>query len=101
MKRALVGNAADPEQVKEAEQKEKRGRDLELDDMATILSMPQGRRFIWRYLEACGVFRTSFTGDNATFYNEGQRNVGLRLLADVNEAAPESYALMLQESRRE
>lgn len=92
-------NAADKGQVKEQENKERRGRERELGDIRWILSSPQGRRFFWRYLGECGVFKTSFTGSSQTFFNEGQRNVGLMLLADLNEAQPDAYVTMMKEAK--
>jgi hypothetical protein len=69
-------------------------------DVAMLLSTRPGRRFIWRYLETCGVFRTSFDNSGSvTAYNEGRREIGLRMLADVNEAAPDQYLVMLRESK--
>lgn len=95
----VVKNAADKNQVKEAEGKVKRTRERELNDVRMVLSTLQGRRFVWRYLSECGVFRTSFTGNSQTFFNEGERNIGLKILADVNEAAPEAYLTMMNESK--
>lgn len=94
-------NAADAGQVNEAGHKEKRGRDLELADVRFLLASPQGRRFIWRYLETCGMNKISFTGDpNWAVFNEGGRNVGLKLQADINEAEPEAYIKMLAEAKK-
>lgn len=87
-------NAADEQQISNAKQKEKLGRERELNDLKFLLSSEQGRRFVWRYLELCGVFKSSFTGSSETFFLEGQRNIGLKLLADVMEADPESYIKM-------
>ena len=100
-KKALVGNAADEEQVKEAKKKEKRGRERDLEDLGVVLSGPAGRRFVWRYLGACGVFKTSMTGDSYTYFNEGRRDVGLQLLADVMEADPNAYLLMTKEAKQD
>lgn len=100
--KSLVKNAADPEQVKEAEEKEKSGRDKELDDTYTVLASPQGRRFFYRYLVKCGIFETSFS-ENAhrTYFLEGQRNVGLALLSDMNETRPDAYAQMMKENTQQ
>lgn len=61
------------------------------------MSDKRGRRAIWRLLDITGIYRTSFTGNSTTFFNEGARNVGLQFLADVNEACPERYLEMLKE----
>jgi len=96
---SVVKNAADPQQVKEAAGKEKRVREHELNDIREVVNSAGGRRFVWRYLEICGVFRSSFTGNNTTFFNEGHRNVGLKLLADLMEGCPERYIQMMTENK--
>src|SRR5687767_10645516 len=98
----LVTNAANEGQVNEAEKKVKFGRDRDLSDVSAILATLHGRRFIWRYLTECRVFETSFNNsESITYFNEGMRNIGLKLLADVNEASPDAYLQMLKESKKE
>lgn len=97
----LVKNAADAEQVKEAGIKEKFGRKQELNDVYNILAIPSGRRWVWRVLSDCGVFKSSFTGNSTTFFNEGRRDIGLRILADVMEANPDAYVQMAKEAQGE
>lgn len=92
-------NAADEQQLADSKKRNKAGRDQELDDLRTVLGTPQGRRFYWRTLGECGIYRTSYTGSsNSTCFNEGKREIGLRLMADLMEAAPEKYILMQQEA---
>jgi hypothetical protein len=95
----FVKNAADESQVKGAEGKGKRKREQELEDIRSVLATRQGRRFFWRTLIMCHVFETSFTGNSQTFFNEGERNIGLKLFADLNESDPEAYLKMLRESK--
>jgi len=71
----------------------------EAADFKWIVSNKRGRRFVWSLLEKAGVFRSSFTGNSATFFNEGQRNIGLAVLAMVHEHAPDAYTLMLSEHK--
>lgn len=99
--KSFVKNAANQEQVQQAEGKVRKTREGELLDMKWILSEPMGRRFLWRYLDICGVFRSSFTGSSDTFFREGERNIGLKLLADINESHPEAYLLMMKEAKGE
>lgn len=101
MSKPYVKNAADSDQVRQAGEKEERGRERDLNDMRTVLSTLSGRRVVWRYLTFCKVFESSFTGNSTTFFNEGMRNVGLALLADIHEAEPQAYLLMMQESKRD
>ena len=98
----LVSDASDEGQVRHAERKFKHSREVELNDLCFVLGSIQGRRFVWRYLEECGVMRTSFNGEltHSTAFAEGSRNVGLKMLADVNEALPSAYLQMVEESKR-
>lgn len=99
-----VKNAANSNQVKSAKSKAKLSRERELKDILRLAESLDGEkflRFLWRYLGLCGVFRTSFTGKDDTFFLEGQRNIGLQLLADVNEADPQIYVRMIELGRRE
>lgn len=94
-----MANAANENQVKEASLKERDKQRTREDDIKFLLSTVQGRRFFFDYIDFCGVFKCVFTGNSTTYFNEGQRNVGLRLLDDMNRVAPEAYALMMKENR--
>lgn len=100
-KKAEVANAADEKQVKKAAWKARDRQRKELEDVAFILSTPEGRRFFWRYLEKCGIFKSSFSehSSHLTSFMEGERSIGLQLMADMNEADPEAYAVMQRENR--
>lgn len=56
--------------------------------MRKVMSGAAGQRFLWWLLEQTHVFQTSFTGNSATFFMEGERNVGLKLFALCMEADP-------------
>lgn len=84
----------------DVEQARKLERDQEKADFAWLMSDKRGRRFIWRMLENTGVYRSSFTGNSETFFREGARNVGLKLISDIHEFAPDAYPLMLEEQRK-
>jgi hypothetical protein len=70
-------------------------------DTKWLMGSEAGRRVVWELLEFAGVFRTSPTMDNWTFFNEGQRNVGLKLLGRIQAHCPDEYALMIKEHRDE
>lgn len=91
-------NAADEREVTEATRKERDKQKTKDEDIRFVLSTVQGRRFFYDYIVFCGVFKTTFTGNSETFFKEGQRNVGLRLLEDMNRVSPEAYALMMKEN---
>jgi len=93
-----VRNAADRKQIKKAKQAERARLERERNEDLAVWSTVAGRAYTRRLLAECGVFRTSMAADpHWTAYNEGGRNVGLRLLARMTENAPELYALMERE----
>jgi len=94
-----VFNAADPAAVDKKTRKADRVENRRLAAFKTVMASREGRRYVWWLLEQTGVFRSSFTGNSTTFFNEGQRNVGLMLVADINAAAPELYIVMLDEAK--
>jgi hypothetical protein len=94
-------NASDESQVKDRKRKDERLRDIELADVKKIMGSYEGRRFMWRLLDRAGVFRTSFTGNSTTFFNEGMRNIGLIVLADVMAACADQYVVMMNESKED
>ena len=94
-------NAADPEAVGQKKRKADRSENARLNAFKAVMNTRDGRRTIWWLLEQCGVFRSSFTGTESTFFNEGQRNVGLILIADINAICPEQYLVMLTEAKED
>lgn len=89
--RSLVDNSADAQQVKKARKAEKGQREQQIREMQQVLATPQGKRVLWRLLERCGVYKTSISTDPyATYYNEGERNIGLYVMAEINEANPQA-----------
>lgn len=100
-------NDFDPTDIRAQEQakEEKRTRDkldadTEASDLVAQMSDQRGRRFVWRILEQAGVFRTSFNTNSMTMaFNEGQRNIGLRLLGLIHEHCPLSYQTMVEEQK--
>lgn len=89
----------------EAQEKARQKRELEqastdrmdAEDIKWLMSDKRGRRIMWRLLEKTGVYRTSMTGDNYTFFNEGARNIGLDYILSVNANAPGQYDKMVTE----
>jgi len=82
-----------------ASQQQNTARKTELEDIRWLMGHKQGRRFASRLLDKAGVYRTSFTGNSETFFREGMRNIGLFVLSEVMEVAPENFAKMLEEQK--
>lgn len=64
-----------------------------------VLADRRGRDWLWSLLEHCRIYETSFTGDSATFFNEGMRNVGLKVMTQIAAADPEALVTMMTENR--
>lgn len=103
MKRDLVGNAADEEQLDNATRVTQSRAQQEKADILKVMSTAEGRREYWRLLEQCGISQTSFTGEAplTMAFHEGQRNMGLYLQARLVKHAPSLYLQMRDEASRE
>lgn len=80
---------------------EVRARAREIDRQNAILfvlSGAQGRKAMWDLLSHCGVFGASFDRDPGKMaFNEGRRDVGIWLLAQLEGEHPGAYAAMRAE----
>lgn len=79
-----------------------RQRDLD-ESIKAFMSHKAGRAWVWDHLSACGLYRASVrAGDpHMTYFHEGERNVGLRLLAQLQRTCPDLYATMTKENTDE
>lgn len=68
-------------------------------DFKWLMASRQGRRIVWRLLEQAGVFRLSFSQNSMQMaFNEGGRNYGNKMLAQVHTLCPELYPVMVREA---
>lgn len=74
-------------------------KDRNISDLQSVLKMPQGRRVLWRILQAAQVQQHGFVpGDAyATAFHCGQRSIGLFLLDEIEQARAGSYVQMRSE----
>lgn len=64
-----------------------------------VLSTERGRMVIWSILSHCHVFESTYTGNAASNFLEGERNVGLHILNDhVFPNDPMLLTQMMQEA---
>lgn len=69
-----------------------------VDDLRSVMGTPQGRRFMWALLGECGLFRSSYHPSALIHFNEGQRSIGLSLMARVTAECPDLYLTMQGEA---
>jgi hypothetical protein len=98
--KSAVKNAADPRQVEEGAQREKRDRERELEDMAVVMSTMHGRRFLWRVINGLCHYDTNDAQHSGsfTYFSLGERNIGRIVKADAYLASHEKYQLMEREN---
>lgn len=98
---ALVGNAADPHQVRRGRRVEAQREAQYRGALGEVLKSREGRFVIWSLLERAGLYRTSLQVDpHQTYALEGRRNFGLELLEAVQNTDHKSYLLMEREARQ-
>ena len=82
--------------------RERLDREAEEGDIRWLMGSKRGRRLVWRLLDRAGVFRLSFNSNSMTMaFNEGMRNEGLRILAQVHALCPELYPTMVKEANEQ
>jgi hypothetical protein len=67
-------------------------------DLRAVMDLPAGRRFMWRTLAATGLYRSSYHPSALIHFNEGQRSIGLTLLAEITAHCPDQYLKMQAEA---
>lgn len=91
-------NASNEQHVKDAEKKEKQVRDRDKRELAHLMQNVQFRRFLWRYMGACGLYRSSAEPSGSmTYFNEGKRIIGLTMQKEAIEANQSAYLQMIKE----
>jgi hypothetical protein len=84
----------DPVEAKRAERVE--------DAIKSVMAYRVGRRFVWALLSECGLLRTSFTGEALSMaFNEGQRNVAIRLMDQLDAICPDLVLTMTKEAKED
>ena len=63
-----------------------------------VLKTPEGRQVLWDVMSMCHLYSLSMTGNSNTFFREGERNVGLRVLGRILEADPGAYPELMKEN---
>lgn len=64
-----------------------------------MMSGSQGRKFIWRLLQSCGIGESSFnTNGSLMSFAEGRKSVGYGIEKQLKTVAPKGYLTMLEEN---
>lgn len=99
MTRALVDNASDPQQVEQGKRTERMAQKDQDARWGRLLDSYDGRAVLWEVMGWSQPYRTTFVADPyRTAFNEGERNMSLRVLQRVSTLAPKAYQMMQQEA---
>ena len=82
-----------------AEELEKQKLQQQADDIKFIMESENGRRFIWRMLEYCGIYRDIEGTGHEADRQIGKRRAGLYLLGIVSDTQETEVFEMMKEAR--
>jgi hypothetical protein len=99
MDKPLVKNASNVKEIQEAKRSEKNKRWQEKEDLQWVLNSPSGRRYLWKVLCNCGIYKTSYGQGEDISFLEGRRNIGLSILDDINDVDRTIYSKMMEENK--
>lgn len=92
-------DASDRHSVELRTSKAKRKEAKRLAGLKLLCDSPDGRAWIWSFLEQFSFTKSSFSPDALTMaFREGERNAALKLMADINRVAPDTYLRMQKEN---
>ena len=92
-------NAANRKDVRRLEKQARVDERSRKETVTWLMGTMAGREWLYNLLSECHVFVSSFSlNAYEGAFREGERNVGLRLLNDVMQTAPDDYVLMMREA---
>jgi hypothetical protein len=92
-------NAGSRKEVREAEKLAKVREESRRNFLIAAMSTREGRTWLYDLLEFCHLFSDPFSGQALTeAYLKGERNVGLKLFAEITQWAPDNYIQMIKEA---
>jgi len=82
-------------EAQELDEAQKRDKIIFYEDVKKTFSTPHGKRVARVLLNNCHIFNPVMTGNSKTFFLDGERNIGLKLLAWLKEADPKLFGEIL------
>lgn len=98
---ARVANAANRDQVRRANRKDKDDRRRELEILRAVLDSDAGEQLLWRLLQHGGMFESVFSTDPLTMaFQAGSQNESRWLASEIEQADPEALFRMMRNARK-
>lgn len=98
----MTYDADDKKDIDRERSKQQLAMETEARLFRHIMAEEKGRRVVFWLLEQGHIFRPSFVpGDqHATAFAEGERNVGIKLFAKIQQHCPDEYMAMMNEEKQ-
>ena len=92
-------DASNRKDIRRAEKDAKADEIARIDFLRAAMSTIQGRAWFYNLLEFCHLFTDPFSGQALLeAYSKGERNVGLRIFADLLAHCPDYYIQMVKDA---
>jgi hypothetical protein len=93
-------DTSDPKAVKAAIKDAKSAETIAREGLRQTMGTEQGRKWLYRALMLCDPFRNPFSTDAlAMAFRCGEVNIGLQLIAEMQEVSPDLYLQMMKENK--
>lgn len=63
-----------------------------LNDLVKLMETAPGKNIIWHILSQCGVYDGGFVPGETAYFNQGLKEIGLRIIGLMHDADPAMYA---------
>lgn len=95
---SLLYNTTSRKDIRAAEKAAERLANDRTQFLQAALGTREGRAWFYHFLADCHCWADPFTGDPyREAFAKGERNVGLRIFAEITLTAPDQYILMIRE----
>jgi len=71
----------------------------QLNDIKSVLDLEPGRRFMWRVISYCGIYKALEGDHDDMMKQEGRRQIGLYLLGLLTDVDDEQVFNMMREAK--
>lgn len=91
-------DAGDAVSVKEKAKLAKVREEKRLNGLKQIMGSADGRLWMWKFLETCGLFSVQFNGNSKDYFMLGMRNAGMPTFAEIQRHCMNEYLSMVKEN---
>lgn len=93
--------AEDRQKIKESEAENAWRERMLLRAMDSVMDTEEGKTLMWWLLEQTHYFQGSMTGNSWTFFREGERNIGSKLLEKMFTVRPQVMQELIEHRNKQ